>query len=342
MVLLIGSGCTKAALNTGRGETGLTFPVGGIKDSLPEPNDVSDDDAADVADSGDEGDSPDEVFEPPPAPPVTVRNVVNTLTGTRPVIPAPASNGLSNAGSYVPIAVSGNSQFLVPRTETVAVPAVYNYAAVRAVPRLTKQSTVVDPYADLPDPDIDELGLPTMNGGRPVIIDGSSVVTLSPGIYDSLTVSALAKVRLEPGTYVIRKQLLILGKANVTGDDVQFIFPSRATNYNYSKSVTALVDRLEQVIMVKDTAVLTLHGPKNPEKQGIAFWMRGLTCKIAFRINVRVAVTGVLYAPGCNVMLNGNSRVSFSRLVANSVRLIGGTGKKPPLSQLKVGELPLP
>jgi uncharacterized Zn-binding protein involved in type VI secretion len=109
-----------------------------------------------------------------------------------------------------------------------------NCVTLPAVTRLTAR--VPDPLAFLADPVAGTTTLPAVNASGP-----GTTVTISPGTYAGITISANATVQLNPGTYYFKGDVSIQSNGALRGTGVTLIFMGPQTSFlPQSNSVISL------------------------------------------------------------------------------------------------------
>jgi hypothetical protein len=164
-----------------------------------------------------------------------------------------------------------------------------------------------DPYADVPEPDLD--GVPCSSPGS-----GSGVVTVTAGaggvkrFCGGLSLSG--DYHFEPGVYVIDGgDFRLNSSTTVTGDDVTFFFTDGAeARFN-------------------GTATIDVAAPTTGTYQGIAFMGDRSDTSAEHRFNgtANSLITGAIYTPASRLVLNGDfSGVDgCMQLVGSTIELLG-------------------
>ena len=252
---------------------------------------------------------------------VEARAVAGVTTGTNCLLALnkTASPGLYiNGSAYADFGVCGvqvnssatgaaksNGSNAVFKAATINVAGGYSGTAFSPQP-LTGMNALDDPLADLPAPTV---GNCTFKQAVKV----SSTVTLSPGVYcGGLTVQAQGVAKLQPGVYIIKSGLTVLGGGTLQGDEVMF--------YN-TQSPYGPID-------FAGTATIQLTAPKSGPYSGILFYTDrtisgGKTNMITG--NPDSYFTGALYFPKTPLTITGNAGMKTQKvlIIADTVEFQG-------------------
>lgn len=164
-----------------------------------------------------------------------------------------------------------------------------------------------DPYADVPEPDIEDV--PCSN-----VPNGSGTINVSAGaggvkrFCNGLSLSG--NYRFAPGVYVVDGgDFRINSSTFVTGDDVTFYFTDGArARFN-------------------GTATIDINAPKTGAYQGIAFMGDRNDTSVEHRFNgtANSKITGAIYTPASKLLFNGDfsGDDGCMQLVASTIELLG-------------------
>jgi len=147
-------------------------------------------------------------------------------------------------------------------------------------------------------------------------------VTLSPGIYDGLTVSGNAQVTLSPGVYVIAGPVNVSGNATLTGTGVTVYVTCRAysaTNTSACAGSGEPGPRQDDLgpggsnrFTVSGNATVTLSAPTSGAYQGLAlFFDRSGAGVLSVSGRAHLSVSGTVYAPSAYLVLTGSAQPQF-------------------------------
>lgn len=174
----------------------------------------------------------------------------------------------------------------------------------------TGQSTITNPYANLPSPTI---GACAQNNFKV-----TSSTTISPGVYcNGLTVNAGKTLTLNPGVYIIdRGDFKINGGATVTGANVTIILTSST-----SADVATLT--------INGGATVTMSAQTSGDYAGVLFFQDTDTVsstKNKLNGGSTTNFTGALYFPSQDVEFTGGNSTGGStctQIVANTISFGG-------------------
>lgn len=230
-------------------------------------------------------------------------------------------NVMSNSLSNSSLIVSGSADVTVPCALAAGGVSVDEGLTLTDCPEA--QSNVppaVDPFKDLPEPDVTGpcLALPNGNGSE----------TLSPGRYCSGGPLKGNKTFL-PGTYVIDgADFRINAGANVTGEDVTFFMTDDATaDFN-------------------GAANIQLSAPTSGTYKGVLFYGDRDNSSTSNKFNGTASsqLTGALYFPSQDVEFLGNfsGENGCMRIVASTIKVTGSTDMSADCSGYGLNDMPLP
>ncbi len=199
-------------------------------------------------------------------------------------------------------------------------------------PLRTGSLPVPDPFLYLPPPTIGTGANPTVHPA--VSVSGNATVTLTPGIYPSISISS-GTVVFQPGIYIIRGGDLKITEQNVTAYGVMFY----VTGSDYDVS-TGLPDSGDAYATppaagnasfgdVSINAGLRFSGLNNPSSpfNGMLFYQRRLNTK-AFSIQGNSSsgnLAGTIYAKWAPMNISGQGTYSAQLIVRNMALSGNGT-----------------
>ena len=158
-----------------------------------------------------------------------------------------------------------------------------------------------------------------------VNLGGSSSLTISPGIYPSITVGGSGKLTLQPGVYVITGGgLSVSGSGVATGSGV--LIYNAGSNYNGGSGTTF------GSVTMSGSGTLNLTPMTTGIYAGIAIFQSRDNAKVMSISGA--AITGLnggtIYAPAATLTLSGSTQVGgsgvSSSLIVNELALSGATG----------------
>jgi Flp pilus assembly protein TadG len=184
-----------------------------------------------------------------------------------------------------------------------------NYSGTGFTPTpITGASYVNDPLADLAPPTVEKCDF-----NKEVKVD--SPMTLSPGTYcGGLTVTAQGVATVQPGVYIIKSGLTVLGGGTLKGDGVMFYL----TQSPYGP------------VNFAGTSIIQLTAPKSGTYSGILFFgdrtvtlPAGKTNKFAGTADSYL--TGALYFPSQSMTFVGTTGMAAQKvmLIADTVEIQG-------------------
>lgn len=157
-------------------------------------------------------------------------------------------------------------------------------------------------------------GTTLVNRGN-VSISGSGTNTLSPGIYNSLSITSSPIVVLQSGLYVIKGQMSIAGSPVVTGSNVTFINGS-TLSVSGSPTITLSAPTPSTASGGSIPGVLFASNITN-SSNNLAKWTG----------SAAMTLTGLLYFPGTNVNITGspssNGTNGCFEIIANIITISG-------------------
>jgi hypothetical protein len=153
--------------------------------------------------------------------------------------------------------------------------------------------------------------------------------TIDPGVYcGGISISAGARVTLNPGTYILRGGgLSISGGSNVSGDGVTF-YNTAGGGYGY------------QGISFSGGSTATLRAPTGGPLAGILMFQdRSISGGAASTVSGGSGsiLDGALYFPGTALSYSGGTSSAYTLLVAKTVTFSGGTTVNNDYSSLPAG-----
>ena len=165
-----------------------------------------------------------------------------------------------------------------------------------------------DPLAGRPEPTV---GACTFNAMH--YVDSSQ--QLSPGVYcGGLTIRNIAKVDLNPGTYIIKDgPLVIEDSAEVTGVNVGFFFTGNNASMYFHTDTT-----------------ISLTAPETGTMAGLLIFASKSVGSEVYRIESDNArnLLGTIYLPAGELRIDANKPIAdqsaYTAIVADSMRLYGG------------------
>jgi Putative Flp pilus-assembly TadE/G-like len=177
--------------------------------------------------------------------------------------------------------------------------------------------TVPDPLADLPTPDALAAPPACCSGPQLVVSD----TTLSPGVYDSISVSGNATLTLEPGVYVLTDLpgLSVTGNAQVAGSGV--------TVYLACSSYPAPCAGPGAPLSLALNGRYLASAPTSGEYAGLTLFSdRGNTAPIVVANNTGLNLDGALYAAGAPLTLTASPGLRVDGLLVTGTLLLDGNG----------------
>ena len=178
-------------------------------------------------------------------------------------------------------------------------------------------ASVADPLAGLPIPSAAGL----VNYGA-INLGGVTSQTINPGIYTSISVTASASLKMNPGVYVITGGgFAVNGAASVTGTGVTIY--NAGSNYNGGPAGTF------GGITIDGSGKVTLSAPTSGVYAGIVIFQSRDDARLVELSGATVAALGggVVYAASAQLNLSGSAQLgtaqSASPLVVNQL-VLGG------------------
>ncbi len=254
----------------------------------------------------------------------------------------PINNG--NSGSAIDL--TGNAKLIANSIDSVGGLTTTGNAGVqyfdstqKGSPLTTGVTPIVDPLLNLPTPT-------TANGAvgttmPAVSLNAQQNVTLSPGVYPSITLASGSEAHLNPGIYVIQGgDLDLSGNSKITGTGVMIYLTGSDFNVNtglpdsgdLSNSPPAGGSATFGSFRLEGTSRIDLTPLSDPSSpfDGIGFYQRRLNTQ-PFRLTGNSSISpfrGTIYAKWAQIQLQGNSNYSANytaQLVVGSVRITGST-----------------
>jgi len=165
-------------------------------------------------------------------------------------------------------------------------------------------SAVADPLAALAAPStsgLNQFGYTNLSGGS---------VSLSPGVYNAISITGQSHVTLKPGIYILENGLQVTGGATVTGSNVLIYIKGGGVSFTGNSSVN-------------------FTAPSSGAYKGITiFQARGNTSAASFTGSTGWSLGGALYAPSATVQMTGGSQATSpaaQALIVNQLSLTGGS-----------------
>lgn len=176
-----------------------------------------------------------------------------------------------------------------------------------------------DPFAGYPKPSVS--GLQTYSAlPAPV----NNVITIDPGIWTvAITASGGTTIHMNTGTYITEAGINGTGNADLESDAAGvFIFN---TFSDYPDHTTGTC----QSVKLAGTATTTLYPLASGPYAGLLFYQDpGCTANFSISGTSVLTVTGTIYAPTAQVILNGNTAtLQGSQVVADSINVQSGQVK---------------
>jgi hypothetical protein len=269
--------------------------------------------------------------------PVQVRAVATTFAGPVPcglyVLNPTISGALNNVGNANTtvnggcIQVNSNSPSAVSLTGNSSVTADSNNVVGGCAggpntdfnpPCSSGSAAASDPLASVPIPSGVPLG--TACGGTPPSCSGTQ--TISPGVYNSISVSGNNHMTLNPGTYVITGGISNSGNGVITGSGVMLYFACPKATAPYWQDCA--VNQAGASLDIVGNGGFTLSAPTSGPYKGLLVFMdRNNTSGIAMKGNGSLSTTGTIYGKSSQVSMSGNGSSFGSLIVANRYRANG-------------------
>ena len=200
-----------------------------------------------------------------------------------------------------PVTKVGKSTITATTLYTAAAPGAISNVTVTGSPTLTNQSVIPDPYSNL---------VPPSTTGLPIYPTQPS--TLTPGVYNSTLTLNGGNVTLPSGIYILNAGLSLGGNATVTGagGGVFIYIPSGSGTITMSGSSS-----------------LSLSPLASPPAPYLTIW-DATSNPITIGGSASISTgTGVIYAPGANISLNGSGQqgpfIGSGNLLANTLSCVG-------------------
>ena len=159
-----------------------------------------------------------------------------------------------------------------------------------------------------------------------VNLGGASSLTISPGIYPSISVSGSGRLTLQPGIYVITGGGFSVSGAGIASGSGVLIY-NAGSNFNGGSGSSF------GGFTLSGSGALSLTAPTSGPYAGIViFQSRDNTHALAISGAAVVGLGGgTIYAPGATLNLSGSTQVggsgqSSSTLIVNELTLSGATG----------------
>jgi Flp pilus assembly protein TadG len=186
-------------------------------------------------------------------------------------------------------------------------------------------------HLPVPDP-LAALGVPAVGGSaQSVSISGSADLSLSPGIYDTITSSSSGQITLDPGIYVVRKQIKLAkspsaGKVSLQAHGVTIYFACA------SYPTPCATGESGGTLSMSGGAAVSWTPPTSGAYQGMSvFFDRENTASFGLTGSSASALSGTFYAKKAELNMTGPSGVSTMR-----ARIIVGSLKKTGHSAIQV------
>jgi len=176
---------------------------------------------------------------------------------------------------------------------------------------------VPDPLADLPTPDA--LAIPPPCCSLPQVV--TSDMTLSPGVYESITVLGNNTLTLEPGVYVLTDPpgLSITGNGRVVGTEV--------TVYLACSGYPTPCDGPGAPFVVAGNGRYDVTSPTSDEYAGLSvFFDRGNTAPMVVDNNTGMNLDGALYAASAPLTQVASPGLRVDGLLVVGTLLLDGNG----------------
>jgi hypothetical protein len=176
--------------------------------------------------------------------------------------------------------------------------------------------TVADPLADLPTPDA-WAALSCCSGPQLIVSD----TTLSPGVFDSFSVSGNATLTLEPGVYVLTDPpgLSVTGNGRVVGNGV--------TVYLACSGYPTPCAGPGAPLSLASSGQYLASAPTSGEYAGLTiFFDRGNTAPIVVANNTGLNLDGALYAASAPLTLTSSPGLRVDGLLVVGTLLLDGSG----------------
>ena len=162
-------------------------------------------------------------------------------------------------------------------------------------------AAAADPYANLAEPS--SAGLATLDGNKQ-----GSIITLQPGIYNRISVSAGTSVVLAPGIYILKDGLNVSGSAKISGSGVLLYLAGGSLNLSGSSAIT-----LSPAASGAYAGITIFQARTNSSAASISGSTVG-------------TIRGAVYLPAASLELSGGSNIPqpFS-IIAYDLNLSGGS-----------------
>ena len=168
-------------------------------------------------------------------------------------------------------------------------------------PAVTGAASVEDPLSGYALPDTSSMPQRTYNGGS----------TMQPGVYTDDVQLSGAVVNLQPGIYVFRSGLKVMGESRLTGQGVTLI------NMPDAEGECGKFD-------FSGKANLSLSAPTSGPYRGMAiFQAPACVDVIKWSSDTVTALVGTLYAPSASLDISGKSIFDVSQLIVDFLKSSG-------------------
>jgi RHS repeat-associated protein len=214
-----------------------------------------------------------------------------TETGNSLLTVAGAGIVVDSAGKPA-LSVTGNGSITAPSVGVVGTVSNTGHGSIQNL--TTGIKPVTDPLAGLPAPSVARpASVPSVNVSR-----GSQ--TISPGVYQNISVSGQGALTLNPGTYVILGNFSSSGTSRVTGTGITLYlacasYPTRCTSGAKGAGLS-----------LTGNGSFALSGPTNGCLPVTIESDPNNTSTISITGNGSDALTGIIYAPSGAAVLTGN------------------------------------
>ena len=192
--------------------------------------------------------------------------------------------------------------------------------SVSPSPNANRPWTVIDPLALLVAPD--PAAYPVQGAGTaatPVtwLHDSGGDLTLSPGTYyGGFSSNCSCTITLQPGVYVMAGGgFTKSGGANFVGDGVTIYVTENPTNPTGNGG--------PEPFKLTGSGVLDLSPPTSGIYQGITLWQDVAITDDFKMTGSNDLISGILYAPGAQLDISGNSQFGTVQIVVNGFELSG-------------------
>jgi hypothetical protein len=148
-------------------------------------------------------------------------------------------------------------------------------------------------------------------------VKSTKKVTITPGCYNSISLTGGDQLTLKPGTYVINGTLSVAGGATLT-----------CTCVAGSSGVTIFLTGSSSVSIASNSTVTLLAPPKGSANGGLLFYSNAAGGS-SFNGGATMRLTGAIVMPNQNITFAGNTSVSLGSvctvLIGNTLTFSGNT-----------------